>query len=94
MRLSLLTFALLAASCAPLVVIGESADETEEPAADVPATAPIVEGCDLSAVCGWVVCLAPPRACESGHDCCDDSGNDCASCLPLACGGVCALPVE
>ena len=37
MRLPLLAASLLAASCAPVVIVGESADETEEPARVVDA---------------------------------------------------------
>lgn len=51
--------------------------------------------CDVDAVCLWLRCTDEPQACQSHHDCCANAQGPCtARCIPLSCGGICALPVE
>jgi len=72
-RAGLVLLALLAASCAPFVVVGESVDETEEPARVVDAGPVCVEdlwACDacISARAEGV-CGAAVGACDSSEEC-------------------------
>jgi hypothetical protein len=64
-----------------------------------PANVPVPRaagGCDLEVACQWVRCDAPVRMCWETSDCCGDTpADECAvRCLPLFCGGVCAVPLS
>jgi len=72
MRLSLLATSLLVASCAPMVIVGES-DETEEPAAVVVAGPACVEDQWTCEAClserAEGACLPAVAACDAAESC-------------------------
>lgn len=73
MRLSVLVASLLAASCAPFVIVGEGTDETEEPAAVVVAGPACVEDQWACETClserSEGACLPAVAACDGAEEC-------------------------